>query len=92
MNVKFLEFKKSRSLRKKGFDPFVIQKLFDLLEVTLDQLCVYDIGERIWNPDKSSLSIHPRETKCLGAVDYPPSMTINTYAKENMVYSREGRN
>lgn len=90
----FLNFKRRHNMslkipqnveyaRKKALDPFIIYGYFDLLEKTLIELQLLDKPHRIWNLDESSLSIDPRKSKVVGAVNKASSRTISSPGKEN---------
>lgn len=90
----FLYFKKRHNLslkipqnveyaRKKALDPFTIYGYLELLEKTITKLQLHDKPHMIWNLDESSLSMDPRKSKVVGAVNKPCSRTISSPGKEN---------
>lgn len=73
----FTKFKKRHNLslrkpetleycRKKSTDPFIINKYFDLLENTLDQLKLRERPECLFNLDETSLCTDPTRAKVVG--------------------------
>lgn len=93
----FLNFKRRHNMslkipqnveyaRKKALDPFIIYAYFDLLEKTLIELQLLDKPHRIWNLDESSLSIDPRKSRVVGAVNKPSSRTVSSPGKENTTF------
>lgn len=69
--------------RKKICDPFVIEKYYNLLQRTIEELGLQNKPESIWNLDETSFCRDPTKTKVVGLVGYPSTRTISSPGREN---------
>lgn len=81
-----LSIKKPQSVelsRKKATDPFIIQKYFDILFATINELGLENKPHRIWNIDETSFVSDPKKTKIVGLRGFASTRTTATAGKDN---------
>lgn len=70
--------------RKKAQDPFVINKYFDLLEKSIQDMDLGGKPHNMWNLDESSFSFDPSKTRIVGARGVAATRTVSGPGRENM--------
>lgn len=82
-----LSIKKPQALeygrKKASMDPFVIEKYFDILQDTLDNLDLHDKPDQIYNLDETGFNLDPSRTKVVGERNSPSVRVTSGPGKES---------